>query len=142
MEDRETMGVTAQELTESMLEEENVRQLEESETLEAQIREGIGALFEDGWTAEELAALSQDEEVRAQIAAGKDVIRAAAIYLRTRLAAMAAQPARRRGVPVARVAAAGDPGAGMGIEQMTDAQFDAFSRQARAAAMMGKKVKM
>ena len=33
MEDRETMGVSAQELTESMLEEENVQQLQESQTL-------------------------------------------------------------------------------------------------------------
>ena len=139
MDNREPMqeGVTAQELTQNVMEEERIRQEEDDRELAAQIREGIGMLFEDGWTADELEALSQDEEVRAEIAAGKDVIRAAAIYLRGRLLA---QGARRRGVPIAPTASGSTaPG---GIEQMTDAQFDAFSRQAKAAAMMGRKVKM
>lgn len=140
MDNREPMqeGVTAQELTQNVMEEERIRQEEDDRELAAQIREGIGMLFEDGWTADELEALSQDEEVRAEIAAGKDVIRAAAIYLRGRLLA---QGARRRGVPIARTTASGSTAPG-GIEQMTDAQFDAFSRQAKAAAMMGRKVKM
>lgn len=135
-------GVTAQDLTDSLLEEENAQQEEESEALESEIREGIGQLFEDGWTGEELNALSQDEEVRAQIAAGKGLVRAAAMYLRRRLVeAQQARPTTRRSLPVTRATAAGSPPQGSGIEQMTDAQFDAFSRQAKAAAMMGRKVR-
>ena len=98
-------------------------------------------LFEDGWTGEELAALSQDEGVRADVAQGKDLIRAAAAYLRRQMAAMAQAP-RRRGVPVARTSAAGNVAQRDRIEEMSDVQFDEFSKKARAAAMMGRKVRM
>ena len=54
----------------------------------------------------------------------------------------AAQAERRRGVPVTRSSASGSVPQENRIEQMSDAQFDAFSREARAAAMMGKKVRM
>ena len=133
-------AVTADALSEELMTGEEQRQMEESEDLAAQIREGIGMLFEDGWTSEELAALSQDDGVRADIAAGKDVIRAAAIYLRRQM--HAAQGMRRRSLPVSRHSAAGEPEPKRRIEQMTDAQFDAFSREARAAAMMGRKIRM
>lgn len=135
-------GVTAQDLTDNLLAEENAQQMEESETLENEIREGIGQLFEDGWTGEELNVLSQDEEVRAEIAAGKGLVRAAAAYLRRQLeAAQQARHVGRRSLPVTRATAAGSPPQASGIEQMTDAQFDAFSRQAKAAAMMGRKIR-
>ena len=39
-------GVTAQGLTEELLEEENMQQAEEGAALEAEIREAIGQLFE------------------------------------------------------------------------------------------------
>ena len=110
--------------------------------LEAAIREGIAELFEDGWTQEELMALSQDMGVREDVARGLDVVRAACKYLRAQMQAMKTVP-RRRGVPVARMA--GGMGAAMQdnrIEAMSDAQFEAFSRQAREAAMMGRKVRM
>lgn len=136
-------SMTAQDLTDSLLAEENAQQAEESEALKTEIREGIGQLFEDGWTGEELQALSQDEEVRMQIASGKSLVRAAAIYLRRQLeAARQARNAPRRSLPVTRATAAGSPPQGSGIEQMTDAQFDAFSRQAKAAAMMGRKIRI
>ena len=133
-------GVTAQGVTDSLLEEENMQQAEEGMALEAEIREELGQLFEDGWTGEELRLLAEDEEVRMHIAGGKGLIRAAAMYLRRQAAGMQRAKPVRRSLPVTRATAAGSlPG---GIEQMTDAQFDAFSRQAREAAMMGKKVRM
>ena len=136
-------GVTAQDLSESLMTGEQERQEEESEAMAARIREGIGALFEDGWTSEELAQLSQDAQVRNDIADGKDVIRAAAAYLRRQLImAQQAQAMKRRGVPVAKTASSGAPAMENRIEQMTDAQFDAFSREARTAAMMGRKIRM
>ena len=135
--------ITAQGLTENLLEEENMQQMEEGMALEDEIREGIGQLFEDGWTGEELRLLSEDEEVRVQIAQGKSLVRAAAMYLRRQMAAMQqAKSMQRRHLPVTRATAAGMAARGSGIEQMTDAQFEAFSRQAREAAMMGRKVRM
>ena len=132
--------MSAQEISGELMEESMTRDAMQAQELEAEIREGIGMLFEDGWTAEELNMLSQDEGVRADIAQGKDVIRAAAAYLRRQMAA--AQHVRRRSVPVSRSSAAGHVAQGDRIGEMTDAQFDEFSRKARAAAMMGRKVKM
>ena len=85
--------------------------------------------------------LSQDAGVRQDVANGYDVVRAACRFLRTQMMSQKAAP-RRRGVPVARVMGAGQTPQENRIDAMSDEQFDAFSRQARAAAMMGKKVKM
>ena len=143
MEDRmmEQAPLSAQEISGELMEDSMAREAQEAQELEAAIREGIGMLFEDGWTGEELAALSQDEGVRAEIAQGRDLIRAAAAYLKRQLAAMQQAP-RKRGVPVTRASAAGHVAQGDRIEEMSDAQFDEFSRRARAAAMMGRKVRM
>ena len=138
---RENAPLSAHEITGELMEDNALQQTQEAQELEAQIREGIGMLFEDGWTGEELAALSQDEGVRADVAQGKDLIRAAAAYLRRQMAAMVQIP-RRRGVPVARTSAAGNVAQRDRIEEMSDAQFDEFSKKARAAAMMGRKVRM
>ena len=137
----EQAPLSAQEITGELMEDSITREAQQAQELEADIREGIGMLFEDGWTGEELAALSQDEGVRAEIAQGRDLIRAAAAYLKRQLAAMQQAP-RRRGVPVTRASAAGHVAQGDRIEEMSDAQFDEFSRRARAAAMMGRKVRM
>ena len=95
------MPMSAQEITGELMEESAERAAQEDEELAASLREGIGMLFEDGWTAEELAALSQDEGVRGDVAAGIDLIRAAARMLRRQLLeAKAMQAPRRR---------AGDP---------------------------------
>ena len=143
MEDRmmEQAPLSAQEITGELMEDSMAREAQEAQELEAAIREGIGMLFEDGWTGDELSALSQDAGVRADVAQGKDLIRAAAAYLKRQMAAMHQAP-RRRGVPVTRASAAGHVAQGDRIEEMSDAQFEEFSRRARAAAMMGKKVKM
>ena len=135
------MPLSADALAGELMEETNEAVQQETAQLEDEIREGIAALFEDGWTPEELAALSQDEQVREDVAAGTGVVRAAAKMLRRELAAMR-QSVRRRGVPVSRATAAGHVQPGNRIDAMSDAQFDAFSRQARAAAMMGRKVRM
>ena len=137
----ENAPLSAHEITGELMEDSVTREAQQAQELEADIREGIGMLFEDGWTGEELAALSQDEGVRAEIAQGRDLIRAAAAYLKRQLAAMQQAP-RRRGVPVTRASAAGHVAQGDRIEEMSDAQFDEFSRRARAAAMMGRKVRM
>ena len=134
-------GVTAQDLTDQLLEEENMQLEEEGAALEAEIREAIGELFEDGWTGEELRLLAEDEEVRMQIAEGKSLIRAAAMYLRRMIGQTQRAKTVRRSLPVMRSTAAGSVKSS-GIDQMTDAQFDAFSRQAREAAMMGRKIRM
>ena len=141
MEERMQEGapLTAQEISGELMEDTAEMQAQEAEKTEAMIREGIAALFEDGWSGEELAALSQDEGVRADVAQGKDLVRAAAAYLKRQLAM---QPTRRRGLPVSRTSAAGHVAPGNRIDEMTDAQFEAFSRSARAAAMMGRKVRM
>ena len=138
---KEQEPLSAQEISGELMEDSMAREAQEAQELEAAIREGIGMLFEDGWTGEELAALSQDEGVRADVAQGKDLIRAAAAYLKRQMAAMHQIP-RRRGVPVTRASAVGRVSQGDRIEEMSDAQFEEFSRRARAAAMMGKKVKM
>ena len=131
----------AHEITGELMEDSMAQEAREAEELAARLREGIGMLFEDGWTGEELEALSQDEGVRGDVAAGIDLIRAAAKMLRRQLAQTMQAP-RRRGVPVARSSAAGTAAPENRIEAMSDAQFDVFSRQAREAAMMGRRVKM
>lgn len=99
------------------------------------VREGVGELFEDGWSAQELTAFSQDPTVHEAIAKGHSVARAACAYLRARLS-------RRYGVPTARTIATAEPAQENPIESMTDEQFDAFSRRAQAAMMSGKQVRL
>ena len=135
------MPMTAHEISGELMEDAAGMQAQEAADSEVMIREGIAALFEDGWTGEELAALSQDVGVREDVARGLDVVRAACKYLRAQMQTMKPAP-RRRGVPVARAMAGGGLPQENRIDAMSDAQFEAFSRQARAAAMMGKKVKM
>ena len=140
-EEMRSAPLDAQEITDELMEDSAEAAAREDEELAASLREGVGMLFEDGWTAEELTALSQDEGVRGDVAAGIDLIRAAARMLRRQLE-KAMQAPRRRGVPVTRSSAAGAAMPENRIDAMSDAQFDAFSRQAREAAMMGKKVRM
>lgn len=142
-EEMRTVPLSAQEITGELMEDSAEAAAREDEELEASLREGVGMLFEDGWTAEELTALSQDEGVRSDVAAGLDLIRAAAKMLRRQLMeTKTMQAPRRHGVPVTRSSAAGAAMPENRIDAMSDAQFDAFSRQAREAAMMGKKVRM
>ena len=137
--------VTVDELEENLgaeAEEEMAQEGQDaSEAIAEAVRQGIGELFEDGWTAEELLAFSHDEGARRDVANGHSVSRAACAYLRR---AMEAQGAgmRKRAVPTVRQSAVDAGGAQNRIDQMTDAQFDAFSRKARAAMMAGRRVRL
>ena len=133
---REDLPLSAQAISGELMEESEARDMTQAQELEAQIREGIGMLFEDGWTAQELAAFASDPHVREAIAKGHGVARAACAYLKEKLAS------RRHGVPTARMSAAGAYMQDNPIEGMTDEQFDAFSRKAQAAMMAGQKVRL
>ena len=137
--------VTVDELEENLgaeAEEEMAQEGQDAgEAIAEAVRQGIGELFEDGWTAEELLAFSHDEGARRDVANGHSVSRAACAYLRR---AMQAQGTgmRKRAVPTVRQSAVDAGGAQSRIDQMTDAQFDAFSRKARAAMMAGRRVRL
>ena len=47
-----TVPMSAQEITGELMEESAEQAAREDEELAASLREGIGMLFEDGWTAE------------------------------------------------------------------------------------------
>ena len=129
--------VTVDELEENLTEEMEQEQPEEESREADEAMEGLAELFEDGWTTAEMAAFTQDEQVRGEIAMGHGVQRAACAYLRRSMAAP-----HRYGVPTARTTAAGSVKPDNRIEHMTDRQFDAFSRRARAAMMEGRKVRI
>ena len=105
------------------------------------IQSGITALYEDGWTEDELTAFSKDAKARADIKAGKDFMRVANTYLMRQM--QAEKPAGgKRGVGTIKSATTAGVNNGNRIEDMTDKQFEEFSRRAYEAAMSGKKVKM
>ena len=103
---------------------------------------GIRSLMEDGWTSGELLAFSQDETAQQQIAGGKTVRQAANAYLRRQMGAAPStqSSAARREVPTVRARpteAARDRNA---IADMSDEEFDRFSRRAMSEAMAGKRI--
>ena len=135
--------VTAAQLGENMAQEMNAEaQAQEAQEEQArrmeEIREGVGELFEDGWTAQELAAFSQSPAAQEMIAKGASVARAACAYLRAKGGAYA----KKRGVPTAKMIAAEGGEQANPIDTMTDEEFDAFARKARHAMMSGKKVRI
>ena len=119
----EEIGVD--ELEENLTGEVEQQQAEENDELVAALRQGLGELFEDGWTTGELDAMTQDEGVKREIASGHGVVRAACGYLKRMLET-----------------AAGAVRPGSAIEQMSDREFAAFSKRAQEAMMAGKKVRM
>lgn len=121
-------------------EEEPVAEPEvsEEEAHKQAITNGLQMLFEDGWTHEELLAFSNDKTVRADIAAGKDVVRAAMAYERRQRSN--AKPAPKKSVPTLRAPATSGAKDMSAIDEMTDAQFDEFSKRAKEALMAGKLV--
>ena len=137
--------VTVDDLEDNLTQHVEMQQIQESsdatDEMMEDIRAGLAALFEDGWTTGEMAALTQDEQVRRDIAEGHGVLRAACAYLRRNLSAPVAGM-RRRGVPTTRTTAMGTVPQENRIEHITDAQFDAFSRRAREAMVAGKRVRL
>jgi hypothetical protein len=155
----ETPEISADELFENLTSEEEPEQEEPAQEEQAEQEEqteeeelspeeaqkqaitiGLQALFEDGWTNEELLAFSKDKTVRADIAAGKDVIRAAMAYERRQRTAAPAKSAKKS-VPTLKSAATSGARNSNRIDEMTDAEFDAFSRKAQAAMREGKLVR-
>ena len=134
LENEVTVDELEENLTGEMEQEQPEEESREADEMMAAIRAGLAELFEDGWTTAEMAAFTQDEQVRGEIAMGHGVQRA---YLRRSMAAP-----HRYGVPTARTTAAGSVKPDNRIEHMTDRQFDAFSRRARAAMMEGRKVRI
>ena len=70
----EEIGVD--ELEENLTGEVEQQQAEENDELVAALRQGLGELFEDGWTTGELDAMTQDEGVKREIARGLRVLEA------------------------------------------------------------------
>ena len=113
LENEVTVDELEENLTEEMEQEQPEEESREADEADEAIRAGLAELFEDGWTT------------------------AACAYLRRSMAAP-----HRYGVPTARTTAAGSVKPDNRIEHMTDRQFDAFSRRARAAMMEGRKVRI
>lgn len=133
-----------EEQTEQPAEEQPAEEEEQVSPERAQrnaIQSGITALYEDGWTEDELTAFSKDAKARADIKAGKDFMRVANAYLMRQMQAEKSAGGKR-GVGTIKSATTAGVNNGNRIEDMTDKQFEEFSRRAYEAAMSGKKVKM
>ena len=102
-------------------------------------REALARLMDDGWTMEELRAMCADDGVRRALEQGETLTRAATAYMRR--GAQARKPAKR-GVPTFRAAATEDTCEDDPIARMTDAEFAAFSRRAKEAALAGKRIRL
>lgn len=116
------------------------------------IKDGVRTLMEDGWTREELTALTRDAQVIADMNGGMSVRQAARAYTRRQAASADAGPAasargpRGRGksaVPTVRTGSAqGTDGARDPIAAMTDKEFAEFSDKAYEAMLAGKTIRI
>ena len=111
-----------------------------------EIKSGIRELHESaGWSIDMLSGFAADAQARADIAAGRSVAQAANAYAMRLLAGGNELPAKaggKRGVQGIHRPAATETAASTSIEDMTDAQFEAFSRRAQELMKEGKKVRM
>lgn len=106
----------------------------------SEIVSGIQSLIEDGWTRDMLDAFVRDETVREQVGEeGVSVRKAAFAYLSRQGGQQ--KPAAKKGVPTMRTATTKAPPDANRIEEMTDAEFEEFSRRAEEAARNGRKVR-
>lgn len=112
------------------------------EARRAAYQAGLWALHDGGWTPQELQAFSVDGQVHKDLAGGMSLERAAEAYLRRDAAQQAGRPAAKRAVPTTRNTAAGTAPAQSRIEQMSDREFDAFSRRIKGAMMEGKQINL
>ncbi len=137
----ERQDVTAEQIEENLSEEAHeqaeAEEQQQSEDASERIREGIAELYADGWSTEELLAFSQDAQAREAIARDQSVTRAACGYLHGMI-----RQGGKRGVPTVQRANMSYTDEASRIENMTDEQFDAFSRRAHEAMMQGKKVRL
>lgn len=108
---------------------------------EAEITSGLNSLIDDGWTMEELRAFSSDEQVKQDVNSGMSIRKAAKAYLQREAAPKENAPGKRRSVPTAKAAGAGNVPEENKIENMTDAEFARFSDRAQEMMMEGKRVR-
>lgn len=102
-------------------------------------RDALARLMDDGWTIDELKAMCADDGVRRALEQGETLGRAATAYMRRGV--QTRKPAKR-GVPTFRAAATEDMREDDPIARMTDAEFAAFSRRAKEAALAGKRIRL
>ena len=102
-------------------------------------REALERLMDDGWTMDELTAMCADDGVRRALEQGETLTRAATAFMRR---GAQARRTAKRGVPTFRAAATEDTREDDPIARMTDAEFAAFSRRAREAALAGKRIRL
>jgi hypothetical protein len=135
-------------LTDQLLAETEQEQVEEQteeqspeEARKEQLNQQLNTLIEDGWTAEELEAFSQDAQVREDIQKnGKTVRQAARAYeRRLRAAEKAETKPAKHGVPTTRTASNTGAGGRNQIAEMSDKEFDAYYRQVMEDSLSGKK---
>lgn len=100
-------------------------------------RDALARLLDDGWTMDELRTMCADDGVRRALEQGETLGRAATAYMRR--GTQARKPVKR-GVPTFRTAATEDMREDDPIAKMTDAEFAAFSRRAKEAALAGKRI--
>lgn len=112
---------------------------DEAQAAIGRYRETLARLMGDGWTMEELRAMCADGEVHRALERGETLGRAATAYLRR--GAQAGRPAKR-GVPTFRAPATEDTREDDPIARMSDAEFAAFSRRAKEAALAGKRIRL
>lgn len=108
---------------------------------EAEITSGLNSLIDDGWTMEELRAFSSDEQVKQDVNSGMSIRKAAKAYLQREAVPKETAPGKRRSVPTAKTAGAGNVPEENKIENMTDAEFARFSDRAQEMMMEGKRVR-
>ena len=102
-------------------------------------RDALARLLDDGWTMDELRTMCADDGVRRALEQGETLGRAATAYMRR--GPQARKPVKR-GVPTFRTAATEDMREDDPIARMTDAEFAAFSRRAKEAALAGKRIRL
>ena len=88
---------------------------------------------------DELRTMCADDGVRRALEQGETLGRAATAYMRR--GTQARKPVKR-GVPTFRTAATEDMREDDPIARMTDAEFAAFSRRAKEAALAGKRIRL
>ena len=102
-------------------------------------RDALARLLDDGWTMDELRTMCADDGVRRALEQGETLGRAATAYMRR--GPQVRKPVKR-GVPTFRTAATEDMREDDPIARMTDAEFAAFSRRAKEAALAGKRIRL
>lgn len=103
-------------------------------------RAEVQGLYDDGWTADELQALTTDADVQKNVMQnGMSLRKAAKLYLQRQ---NTPQTNKRRSVPTAKTAGSGAPPEDNAIANMSDEEFDAFQKRVEKAAMEGKRVRL